>query len=81
MHFSCSQIAEILGVCRSTLYRIEEEGVSRHLTYTNIADAELDLQIEAIKKLHRNDGERLMIEHLRFIGIFVPRSRYASLNS
>ena len=76
MHFSWSQIAEILGVSRSTLYRrIEEEGLSRDLTYTNITDAELDLQIEAIKKLHPNDGERLMIGHLRSIGIFVPGSR------
>ena len=76
MHFTWCQIAEILGVSRSTLYRrIEEEGLSRDLTYTNITDAELDLQIEAIKKLHPNDGERLMIGHLRSHGIFVPRSR------
>ena len=76
MHFSWSKIAQILGVIRSTLYRrIEEEGLSRDLTYTNITDAELDLQIEAIKKLHPNDGERLIIGHLRSIGISVPRSR------
>ena len=66
MHFTWCQIAEILGVSRSTLYkRIEEEGLSRDLTYTNIADAELDHQIDAIKKVHPNDGERLMIGHLR----------------
>lgn len=76
MHFTWCQIAEILGVSRLTLYRrIEEEGLSRDLTYTNITDAELDLQIEAIKKLHPNDGERLMIGHLRSHGIFVPQSR------
>ena len=58
-----------------TWCQIEEEGLSRDLTYTNITDAELDLQIEAIKKLHPNDGERLMIGHLRSHGIFVPQSR------
>ena len=66
MHFTWCQIAEILGVSRSTLYRRIEEGLSRDLTYTNITDAELDLQIEAIKKLHPNDGETLMM------GIEIP---------
>ena len=76
LHFTWCRIAEILGVSRSTLYRkIEEEGLSQDLTYTDITDAELDLQIQAIKKVHPNDGERLMIGHLRSNGIRVPRCR------
>ena len=75
-HFTWCQIAEILGVSRSTLYRrIEEEGLSPDLVYASISDAELDHQVEAIKQMHPNDGERLMIGHLRSRGIFVPRSR------
>ena len=69
MNLTWCQIAEILGVSRSTLYRrIEEEGLSRVLT--NITDVELDLQIDDLKKVHPNDGERLMIGHLRSHGIF-----------
>ena len=44
-------------------------------TYTNISDAELDNHVEAIKSFHPNDGERLMIGHLRSRSIFEPRSR------
>ena len=76
LSFSWCQIAEILQVSRSTLYRrIEDEGLALDLTYTNISDAELDHQVEAIKMVHPNDGERLMIGHLRSRGITLPRSR------
>ena len=75
-NFTWCQIAEILGVSRSTLYRrIEEEGMSGDLSFTNISDAELDHRVEAIKRQHPNDGERLMIGHLRSHNVFVPRSR------
>ena len=75
-HFTWCQIAEILGISRSTLYRrIEEEGLGADLRYTNISDGELDHHMEDIKKLHPNDGERLIIGHLRSRCVFVPRSR------
>lgn len=61
---------------RSTIYRrVEEEGYDRHLTYTSISDVELDHQIKLIKRTHPNDGERMIIGHLRALNIRVPRSR------
>lgn len=51
-HFTWCQIANILEVSRSTLYRrIEDEGLSLDLTFTNITDSELDHNVEAIKRL------------------------------
>ncbi len=74
--FTWSDIAKMLGVSRSTLYRkVEEEGLRPSFSYTNITDAQLDQQIVHIKTDHPNDGERLMIGHLRYLGIYVPRSR------
>lgn len=74
--FTWSKIADILGISRSTLYRrLDEEGISHHTTYTNITDAELDQKVIAVKNLHPNDGERMMIGHLSRCGIIVQRSR------
>ena len=71
-HFTWCQIADILEVSRSTLYRrIQDEGLTLDLTFTNITDSELDHHVEAIKRLYLNDGERLMIGHLRPLGIYV----------
>ena len=71
-HFTWCQIADILEVSRSTLYRrIQDEGLTLDLTFTNITDSELDHHVEAIKRLYPNDGERLMIGHLRPLGIYV----------
>ena len=76
LRFSWTKIAEILGISRSTLYRrLQSEGISQHLTYSNITDASLDRHIELIKLRHPHDGERLLIGHLRARGIVVPRSR------
>ena len=75
LRFTWTKIADILGISRSTLYRrLDEEGISQHTTYTNITDAELDQKVIAVKNLHPNDGERMMISHLSRRGI-IPRSR------
>lgn len=55
--------------------RLNEEGLSRNLSYTNISDADLDKLVADIKAVHPNDGERLMIGHLVSRNIFVPRAR------
>ena len=73
LRFTWTKIARILGVSRSTLYRrLDEDGISYH---TTISDAELDEKIAAIKRVHPNDGERLMIGHLARRGIVIQRSR------
>ena len=75
-HFPWCHIQEMLNVSRSTLYRrIQEEGFSLNLVYSNITDIELDQHIKIIKIQHPNDGERLIIGHLRAQGVYVPRSR------
>ena len=76
LRFSWSQLANILGISRSTLHRrLDEEGV-RHLTsYTEISDAHLDQVVERVKRTHPNDGERLLIDHLAQDRISVPRVR------
>ncbi len=76
LHFSWTKISELIGISRSTLYRrLEEEGINRSSTYTNITDNALDRVVESIKQSHPNDGERLMIGHLHRLGITVPRTR------
>ena len=65
LRFSWTKIAEILDISRSMLYqRLESEGVSESLTYSNIIDASLDRQVERIKQRYPHDGERLMMGHL-----------------
>ena len=79
LRFSWTCIAKILNISRSTLYRrLDEEGLSRQLTFTNISDQELDMEMEDIKRSHCNSGERLVIGHLAQRNIHVPR--FASIH-
>ena len=74
LKFSYTKIAEILKVSRSTLYRkMEEEGVSFN-QYSQVSDQVLDDIVTRIKRSHPNDGERLLIGHLRSQNIFLPRT-------
>ena len=74
--FLSQKIARILGISRATLYpRLDDAGISGSSTYSMISDAELDAQVERIKRSHPNDGERLMLGHLAGHGILVQRAR------
>lgn len=76
LRFSWTRIAEILQISRSTLYRrLEEEGLSRESTFSDISDLELDRVVASIKRSHPNDGERLMFRHLAMQNIIVQRAR------
>ena len=76
VRFLWVQIADILGISRSTFYqRLDEEGICRLTSYTEIADTDLDRVIEGLKRSHPNDGERFLIGHLAQEGIIVPKAR------
>jgi hypothetical protein len=76
LRFSYTEIARILQISRSTLYRrLENEGISRFSKYSDITDSDLDRELIEIKLDHPNDGERLLIGHLAARGIIVPRVR------
>ena len=52
-----------MGISRATLYRrLDDAGVDRASTYSTITDAELE-EVQSIKHIHLNDGERLMAGH------------------
>ena len=75
LKFSYTDVAKILGVSRSTIYRkIEDEGVS-FKKYTEISDRILDRIVTDIKERHANDGERFVIGHLARQNIILPRTR------
>ena len=74
--FSMTKVAELLGVSRSTLYRrMEEEGVSTTMRYSDIDNSHLDDLIRDIKLNYPNDGERLITGHLSSRGVIVSRAR------
>ena len=74
--FSWTRIAVILGISRSTLYRrLREEGITEELRFCSISNIDLDGVVDEIKRDHPNDGERLIIGHLRQRGIYLPRAR------
>ena len=79
LKFKWGAIADILGVSCSTIYkRLQELGISRSITFSDISDGELDQLIRDIKHQHPNDGERLMAGHLTIdweLGFLLPRSR------
>ena len=73
---SISKISEVLGLSRSTLYRVLEG--SDLIGVTEISDQELDSVVASYKETHPNDGERILIGYIRSKNIHVPRSRIRS---
>ena len=76
LRFSFTDIAKMMGISRATLYRrLDNAGINHTLTYSNISDAALDQEVQSVKRVHPNDGERLMAGHLISCGIIVQRAR------
>lgn len=73
MGLSITKISEVIGVSRSTLYRVLED--DDLIGVTDISDQELDAIIASYKETHPNDGERILIGYLRSRNIHIPRSR------
>ena len=73
--FTWTDIARILEISHSTLYRrIAECGLPIQ-GYTNITDTSLDSLVRELKQTHPNDGEVTMAAHLRARRISIPRAR------
>ena len=50
-----------MGISGATLYRRLDDASIDRTSSSNISDAELDREVERIKHIHPNDGERLMM--------------------
>ena len=71
--FKLEDIAALLDVSRSTLYRHMKNAQIEK--YTDISDRDLDETVRRIKRDHPNDGEVLMQAHLLRVGVRVQRQR------
>ena len=61
LEFTWTNIAEMVGISRSTLYRfLEREGISSTVKYCDISSSDLDRTVATIEQEHPNDGERMM---------------------
>ena len=74
--FNLEDIASLLDVSRSTLYRHMKNAQIEK--YTVISDRDLDETVRRIKYDHPNDGEVLMQTQLLRLGIRVQRQRLRS---
>jgi hypothetical protein len=51
----------MMGISRASIYRrLDDVGIDHTCTYSNIADAALDQDVQTIKQVHPNDGKRLI---------------------
>ena len=73
--FFKSKVAKVLRVSRQTLYNKSLTWIPESFRkFTDIPDRVLDQKIKDIKSTHTNNGEVMMIGHLRSQGNQVPRS-------
>ena len=75
LRFSWTDIAALLGISRSTLYRRIESFGLLNLRYTAVTDSELDLMVCQIKSQSPCAGEVMVAAHLNSRNVHVPRSR------
>ena len=74
--FSCSKVADVIGVSLSTIRRrMTEYGLTVHALYSTISDRELDELAEQIKQDFPNCGYRMMQGHLLRQGHRIPHAR------
>lgn len=76
MSFNWTQIAQILGVSRTTIYRRRLElSMNTSSPRSNVSDDELELVIRQIHSEAPTLGERMIMGKLRSIGVRVSRAR------
>lgn len=69
-------ISKMLGISRSTLYRrCSDEGFEDCAQYSSIRDEALDGIISGLKNVLPHIGERIVLGHLRRIGLVIQRER------
>ncbi len=73
--FTWCDVAVMLDVSRSTLYRRINEAGFPLRGCSNITNGQLDMVVQEIKIAHPADGEVMIGAHLRTRGVHVPRTR------
>ena len=73
---SLTKISEIFGISRSTLYRrMQEVGFTDRNRFSMCSDEELDGIIANLKSTLPHVGERIIIGHIRSLGLCIQRER------
>ena len=73
--FTWDEIADVLMISRTTLWRrMKELGITTG-QYSDVSDAELDSIITTLVKNFPNSGITMMWGHIRSTSVHVPRSR------
>ena len=74
-HFSIVDIANLFGCSTRTVHRrIHEFGLAGAV-HSNISDRDLDSIVEGFVQAHPRSGQRLLVGHLRSLGLRLPRWR------
>lgn len=74
--YTWNQVADAIGVSRTTLWRrLREEGIELN-SYTGISDDELDSILDKLQKENPNCGQQLLYGHLVDRGIRIQRHSF-----
>ena len=65
LNYSWSKIAEMLGISRQTLYRLEEYNMST-CDFADILPHQLDAIVKEVKVQYLKDGEVMLKGHITF---------------
>ena len=75
MSFTWTQIAEMLGVSRMTIYRRRVEYQMVHESNGSISDDDLKVVLNSLRKEHPSMGQTMVWGQLRAMGFSVTRER------